>query len=123
MERETSYGGDGYEISWTMFGKNQSAPLRIDVATGDIVEVDHNNLYDLALLPEDGVYISAYVYPLEFIFAEKLETIFRFGTGNTRVKDLIDLWTLIKFGPDEKKLKKSVKLCFRIVTPNFRSLN
>ncbi|MDE0518457.1 MAG: nucleotidyl transferase AbiEii/AbiGii toxin family protein [Bdellovibrionales bacterium] len=40
--------------------------------------------------------ISFQVYPPEFIFAEKLETIVRFGTGNTRVKDFIDLDTLIK---------------------------
>jgi len=113
MERETPYGGDGYEIQWTMFGKNQSAPQRIDVATGDVVDADKSNFFDLALLPEDGLHISAYVYPPEFIFAEKLETIFRFGTGNTRAKDLIDLWSLIKFGLDSNRLTKSIEDCFK----------
>lgn len=113
MERETPYGGDGYEIQWTMFGKNQSAPLRIDVATGDIVDAHTSDFFDLAILPDDGLHISTYVYPPEFIFAEKLETIFRFGAGITRAKDLIDLWSLIKFGIDETKLKISVEACFK----------
>ena len=47
---------------------------------------------------EDINNISFQVYPPEFILAEKLETIIRFGTGNTRVKDFIDLDILIKSG-------------------------
>jgi predicted nucleotidyltransferase component of viral defense system len=119
MERVTPYGGDGYSIQWKMFDKNQSSPLRVDVATGDVVDVDQSDFYDLALLPDDSLHISAYVYPPEFIFAEKLETIFRFGAGNTRAKDLIDLRVLINFGMDEKKIKKSVEACFKNRDENF----
>jgi predicted nucleotidyltransferase component of viral defense system len=112
MERQTPYGGDGYEIQWTMFGKNQSAPLRIDICTGDVVEASQCDFYDLALVPDDDLHISASIYPPEFIFAEKLETVFRFATGNTRCKDLIDLWTLSKLSISKSKLKKAVEACF-----------
>ena len=62
---------------------------------------------------EDARNISFQVYPPEFIFAEKLETILRFGTGNTRIKDFIDLETLIKKGLNIRKLKKAVRMCFQ----------
>ena len=62
---------------------------------------------------EDTRNISFQVYPPEFIFAEKLETIVRFGTGNTRVKDFIDLSTLIKSGLLTRKPKRAVNMCFK----------
>ena len=52
------------------------------------------------------------MYPPEFIFAEKLETIVRFGTGNTRVKDFIDLDTLIRKGLNTQKLKRVIRMRF-----------
>ena len=53
------------------------------------------------------------MYPPEFIFAEKLETILRFGTGNTRLKDFIDLYTLTKNPLNTQKLKTAVMMCFK----------
>ena len=37
MERETPYGGDRFEIQWTMFDKNQSESLKVDVCAGDFI--------------------------------------------------------------------------------------
>jgi len=113
MERDIPYGGDGYELNWKMFGKNQSVPLRIDVATGDVVDDEKDDFSSLSIILDNDLHISAYVYPAEYIFAEKLETVFRFGTGNTRAKDIVDLWTLINFGMNKTKIKKTVQICFK----------
>lgn len=113
MERETPYGGDRFQIKWKMFGKFQSETLKLDVCAGDVVTSIKKDFSKLSILPDsDDFNLSANIYPAEFIFAEKLETLFRFGTGNTRCKDLIDLWSLIKFNMDEVKLQKAVKACF-----------
>jgi predicted nucleotidyltransferase component of viral defense system len=94
IERDLPYGGERFEIAWTLFDKQNSESLKIDVAAGDVVtprQVDANKLF---LCPDADETLTLLVYPPEFIIAEKLETVLNFGTGNTRVKDLIDLWTL-----------------------------
>ncbi len=73
MERETPYGGDRFEINWSLFDRSQSESLKIDVCAGDDVDVKFITSKDLFLLPEIKE-ISLSVYPAEFIFAEKLGT-------------------------------------------------
>ena len=104
MKRETPYGGDRFSIQWTLFDKGQSEALKIDVCSGDFIKPESVQANELCII-KPKTNISFQVYPPEFIFAEKLETIVRFGTGNTRVKDFIDLYTLIKKGLNMKKLK------------------
>lgn len=113
MERETPYGGDRYEINWRIFNKNQSETLKIDVCAGDEVLPISSLLSELFIYPEDVGLMSANIYPAEFIFAEKLETIFRFGTGNTRAKDIIDIWSLSKGKINKKKLNEAILICFK----------
>lgn len=112
MERDTPYGGDRFEIKWSMFGKLQSESLRIDISTGDAVLPIIKKFSELSLVSDTEHDLSAQIYPAEYIFAEKLETIFRFGTGNTRCKDIIDLWGLTQRGLDLADLKQSLKICF-----------
>jgi predicted nucleotidyltransferase component of viral defense system len=113
MERQTPYGGDRFEINWRLFNKNQSETLKIDVCAGDEVLPISSLLSDLFIYPEVDGQLSANIYPAEFIFAEKLETIFHFGTGNTRVKDIIDIWSLSKGKINQKKLKEAILICFK----------
>ena len=112
MKRETPYGGERFFIDWSLFDKHQSESLKIDICSGDSVEPETVKANELCII-QDTNNISFRVYPPEFIFAEKLETILRFGTGNTRVKDFIDLYTLIRKGLDILKLKKAVRMCFK----------
>lgn len=112
MQRETPYGGDRFEIQWSMFKNNNSTPLKLDICAGDVVIPVTKNLSELSLLP-DELNIAVHIYPAEFIFAEKLETLFRFGTGNTRCKDLIDLWSISKLNLEKDNLKPSVEACFK----------
>jgi predicted nucleotidyltransferase component of viral defense system len=67
---------------------------------------------EVFLLPIGANNIEFRVYPKEFIFAEKLETIARFRTGNTRCKDFIDIWMLIQTGVDEQALREAIRMCF-----------
>lgn len=112
MKRDTPYGGDRFSIEWSLFDKNQSEALKINVCSGDFIEPETVKAREICLIQDTGN-ISFYVYPPEFIFAEKLETVLRFGTGNTRVKDFIDIDTLIKKGLNTKKLEKAVRECFK----------
>ena len=112
MKRETPYGGERFSIEWSLFTKHQSEALKIDVCSGGFIEPETVKANELCII-EDISNISFQVYPPEFIFAEKLETIVRFGTGNTRVKDFIDLDSLIRTGLSIQKLKKAVRMCFK----------
>lgn len=71
--------------------------VRIDLGFGDIVEsIDYPmNLTSTAKGPLFESTIRVRSYPKEFIFAEKLETVVYRGMGNTRMKDLHDLFSLI----------------------------
>ena len=112
MKRHTPYGGERFSIEWSLFDKNQSEALKIDVCSGDFIEPETVKAREICLIQDTGN-ISFLVYPPEFIFAEKLETVLRFGTGNTRVKDFIDLDALIKKGINTKKLERAVRECFK----------
>jgi len=112
MERDTPYGGERFEIGWTFSKKPQSEPLRIDVCAGDDVDPLRASSDELFIFSEMGQAITFLVYPAEYIFAEKLETVVRFRTGNTRLKDFIDLWGLIQLKPDQQKTASAIKRCF-----------
>lgn len=71
--------------------------IQIDIGFGDIVEaIDYP--FELTKTIKGPLFeskIEVRSYPKEFIFAEKLETIVYRGSGNTRMKDFHDLYTLI----------------------------
>jgi hypothetical protein len=98
MKRDTPYGGSRFEIKWEFQKKPQSEPLRLDLCTGDDVDPAKIRLSEI-----------------EFIFAEKLETLARFGTGNTRLKHFIDLWNFTCLESDrfsKSKCEIAIRRCF-----------
>ena len=113
MKRDTPYGGERIELAWNFENKSNSEPLRIDLCAGDDVDSVNIKLDELFLEHPLQTSLSIEVYPSEFIFAEKLETLVRFGTGNTRLKDFIDLWTLAQNKLDSKKLSSAIIRCFK----------
>src|SRR5690606_28651318 len=102
MQRKTPYGGYRYEIEWTYDNRSGPQLLKIDVCAGDIVKDEIRTLKESTFFVEED--LSIRVYPPEYIFAEKLETVVKFGTGNSRLKDFIDLWSLSKIEIDQDKL-------------------
>ena len=110
MVRETPYGGKRFDINWSFLNKQNSQALQVDVCAGDIVDSISIPDRDLFLIPSDTVAIQ--IYPAEFIFAEKLQTLAQYKTGNTRLKDFIDLWMLVQRGFDNKVLVDAIQRCF-----------
>jgi len=113
MERDTPYGGERFELGWQFFNKGQSETLKIDVCAGDDVDPQSVPERQLFLAPPPGENLAFLVYPPEFIYAEKLETVARFATGNTRFKDFIDLWNLLQLQIPEARLRSAAERCFR----------
>lgn len=112
MERETPYGGDRFEIDWTFFRKQASQALRVDVCAGDVVKEREVETRSLFLVQSDDQGLALKVYPPEFIFAEKLETAVRFGTGNSRFKDFVDMWSLLRIDMDRSLVSSAIRACF-----------
>ena len=67
-------------------------PLKIDISTGDVITPEEMQ-YSFKLMLEDRS-IDILVYNLETVLAEKLETIIRRTTTNTRMRDFYDLYIL-----------------------------
>jgi predicted nucleotidyltransferase component of viral defense system len=79
-----------------------SVPLAVDVTTGDKItprEIE----YSFSLMFDDRK-ISIMAYPLETVFAEKLETVLSRGIANTRPRDFYDIYILWKLRGDEIRL-------------------
>lgn len=91
------------------FGKAKF-PLFIDLGFGDLVHVREQELLLLSNskgpLFEPSLTVNC--YPMEFVFAEKLETTVFRGADNSRMKDFHDLYTIASSGKmlNEKDTKK-----------------
>ena len=81
------------------FGKAKF-PLFIDLGFGDLVQVREKELLLLSNskgpLFEPSLMVNC--YPMEFVFAEKLETAIFRGADNSRMKDFHDLYTIASSG-------------------------
>lgn len=66
--------------------------LTVDLTTGDII-IPQEIEYRYKCVFDDKV-IPVLAYPLENIFAEKLDTIISRGVANTRTRDFYDVYTL-----------------------------
>ncbi len=96
--------------------------LHVDIGVGDIVEPNQasSELYQYNGQPLFEGTVSLRVYPVETIFAEKLETVISKGTVNSRMKDYHDLLLLCWENDllDIPKLKNTiVKTCEHRNTP------
>ena len=85
--------------------------IHIDMGFGDPVEVIPAKRPMTSILP-DGKPVSWSVYPLEYIFAEKLEALFSRGSANSRAKDVYDMPIVFLECKDKQKLRKAVLRTF-----------
>lgn len=81
-----------YTISLEAQYERILVPLKIDVTTGDVITLNKIE-YDYYLSFEDKT-VSIYSYPLETVFAGKLETILSRNVTNTRARDFYDVYLL-----------------------------
>lgn len=97
------------------FGKAKF-PLFIDLGFGDLVHVREKELLLLSNskgpLFEPSLTVNC--YPMEFVFAEKLETAIFRGADNSRMKDFHDLYTLASSGKilNWADTSKAIRLVF-----------
>lgn len=91
----------GYEVSAIACLGQTRTSIRIDLGIGDKVSAESRSIELLALnnKPLFESEISLQVYPLPYIFAEKLEAIVYRGGTNSRMKDFYDI-LLISGLPD-----------------------
>ncbi|CRX38289.1 nucleotidyl transferase AbiEii/AbiGii toxin family protein [Estrella lausannensis] len=90
--------------------------IHVDVGVGDVVEPTNREirLFEYRGKPFFEESISLLVYPIETIFAEKLETVLSKGSRNSRMKDFHDLLLLLrdKSLHSSETLRASVKKTF-----------
>ena len=84
----------GIRISLDASIGQMSAPLKIDISTGDVITPKAIS-YEYKLMLEDRS-INLWSYNLETILAEKLQTVLARGVLNTRMRDYYDIYTLTK---------------------------
>lgn len=86
------------------------APIKLDVTTGDIITPKQIQ-FNYPLMFDEGT-VGVLSYPLVTILAEKLETVVRRGSGNTRGRDFYDIFVFMrtkKDSIDTKLLKQALK--------------
>ncbi len=102
------------------FGKSKF-PLFIDLGFGDLIRVCKKEFLLLANskgpLFEESLTVNC--YPVEFVFAEKLETAIYRGAENSRMKDFHDLYTLAS---SESLNKKDTVRAIRLVFDHRKTL-
>lgn len=107
----------GYRVGLNASFEKMKDKIQLDIGVGDLVEPikDDFHPFEYKGKPIFAGEISLLVYPVETIFAEKLETIISKGATNSRMKDYHDI-ILITREPellDLKKLKSSLAATFQ----------
>lgn len=88
----------GYRVSLNVgFGKIEDN-IQVDIAVGDWVQPKQESLelYRYKGKPIFEGSVSLQVYPIETLFAEKLETVVSRGVSNSRMKDFHDILLLCR---------------------------
>lgn len=86
--------------------------LHFDVGFGDTIPTKIETTRAESLLKGESP-ISWKVYPPEFIFSEKLQTLVKRASANSRGKDLYDLVLLFDRCEDKNSLNEAVKATFK----------
>lgn len=112
IREDDEYGGNKYHI----IGKldKLKVNLEIDISTGDKItprelKYKYHSIFE-------NKYILINSYNIETILAEKIETILRRGTFNSRMKDYYDLYFLLtkmKNEINKKDLKEAINNTFK----------
>lgn len=91
-------------------GDKKLSRVCIDFGIGDKIPQDLKPIIMPSISHEDK--IEWVVYPLEYIFAEKLEVLFSKGESNSRAKDIYDLGLLFSRINDVQELRSAIKGTF-----------
>jgi hypothetical protein len=112
IKEDNEYGGYKFKLIAKL--SNIKVPFSVDISTGDLITpkaIEYT--YKTILEKED---ISLYTYNYETIIAEKLETILKRNTANSRMKDYYDLYYFVNYKWNEidiETLKLAIKTTFK----------
>ena len=81
--------------------------IHFDVGFGDKIPSKIKQIQSDSILPGEDK-LSWKVYPPEYIFSEKLQTLVIRSSANSRAKDLYDMVILIKFCTNKSALKNAI---------------
>jgi hypothetical protein len=103
-----------YQLDARVLDSNKMPKLsrvHLDVGIG---EQGHSGsvIMPLPSIMDSSKEISWRVLSLEYIFAEKLQTMVMRGDQNSRAKDIYDMWSIFKMNLDKVALKKAVLQVF-----------
>ena len=103
---------NGMRVHMTAHMDTIVQPFSIDVGFGDVIVPEPVNL-DYPLLLEDLPEVNVAAYSLETVVAEKFQTMIDRGTINSRMKDFLDVYTILRNGKvDSGLLKEAVAEVF-----------
>jgi predicted nucleotidyltransferase component of viral defense system len=108
----------GYRLNLNLkFGEKMKDKIQVDVGVGDLVDpkLESMELYQYRGKPIFEGEITLQIYPVETIFAEKLETVVSKGAANSRMKDFHDLVLLCRENGllDVSKIQESIDRTFK----------
>ena len=112
IKEDNEYGGYRFKVIAKL--SNLRIPFSIDISTGDLITpraIEYN--YKTILEDEN---ISLYTYNYETIVAEKLETVLKRNTANSRMKDYYDLYYFATYkwnDIDITTLKSAINTTFK----------
>ena len=92
IREDDEYGG--FRISIEAVYDTIITPLQIDITTGDVITPKEVMLSYKAIFEDKKINVLA--YNIESVLAEKVETIIRRGSYNTRPRDFYDIYILYK---------------------------
>jgi predicted nucleotidyltransferase component of viral defense system len=91
IRAEDKYGG--FRVKITAIYDTIETPFNIDVSIGDVI-TPHPVKFTFRGMFDDEKQIELWVYNIETVISEKLETVLRRGTLNTRPRDFYDIYIL-----------------------------
>jgi hypothetical protein len=86
--------------------------VHLDIGFGPNLPIDIPKVEMTPIVKEAQFKISWAIYPLEFIFAEKLQTMVSRGEANSRAKDFYDMWRLSQLMPDRNAVVDAIRNVF-----------
>ena len=113
------YGGLRFNLAFQIGDRTQEEKkirkfprVHFDIGVGDFIPDDLKDTHT-QLLTDEKESLTWKIYPAEFIFSEKLQTLVRLGSENSRAKDVYDLLWLFDRCNSELDLKFAIGKTFQ----------
>jgi len=117
LEEQGQYGSYRFDCAFQVGAPNSNkihklSRIHIDVAFSDRLPSKPAEKVMPSVLAYESP-ISWRVYPMEYIVAEKLETLYDRGSANSRAKDVYDIVYLYPRCPDQKRTMDAIRRTFK----------